>query len=294
MRDRRRERIWTATALAATALASTYLVTAACGGGAGPGKTEPGWPSWVEELPARAPQAAVGEVVWAVIPEQGSEDASLGTYRLEAAEGTTAVLSDNLGNRFGGVPGALVLALAAWPAGEPRPGDAALAHRWDAGPVVGRVELAEAGGTLLAYTLLAYDWNGVTTRGAMDAVAPLATGEARPLPRWVAFHDASGSWLKGLGFAEDGDRLWLRDDSGHARIVARDDVRALSDLGQSDLAAGSRVAAYSWGHGYRPGTVARELEPGLRYDVELASGETRAFYFADLTTVELPGAEDGP
>ncbi len=283
MIDRWRERFPIATVV----MIGLAVQVGACGGhsattGDGPEDAELAWPAWLAELPERAVEATAGEAVWAVVPERGSESAELATFRFEAASGTTAVLVDGLGNRYPEVPGGLVYPRSAWPSGELAAGAPALGHRWDAGPVVGRVVPLESGAFELAY-----DWNGVTTRAEMDGMVPLsASGEGHIL-RWVAFRSpaADAAWYKGLCFAESGGQLWIRDDSGHARIVAKGEAKVLSDLGEVDFAPGAEVAAYSWGHGFRPGRVVESLEPGLRYVVELADGEARPFFFADLTTV---------
>ena len=264
-------------------------VVGACGGdGTGSeeaaAEAEATWPSWLAELPRLTVEAGAGEPVWAVVPERGSEQAAVATYRLAAISGTGAALVDALGNRYEEVPGALVHPVSAFPSGELTAGAAVLADRWDAGKVVGRVTRLESDDLELAY-----DWNGVTTRGAMEVVMPLPAGGDRHVLRWVAFPSpaaaADATWFKGLCFAESEDRLWISADSGYVEIVAKDQVKILSDLGRAELQAGAKVAAYSWGYGYRPGVIAEVLEPGLRYAVELADGETRPFYFADLTTV---------
>lgn len=255
---------------------AAVLLAQGCGGG---GTVDPGpsGPAWLAGLPQRAVEAAPGETVWAVVPQAGSESATLSTYRVESAAGKTAVLVDALGNRLAEVPGALIHSAPG--AAEPAEGDVVLADRWDADRVVGRVAAAEGAAQV------AFDWNGVTETGAMDAMRPLATGGDSLALRWVGYRSApDGPWFKGLCFAESDEQLWIADDSGQAVIVARDAVKTLSDLG-AELAAGDEVSAYSWGHGYRSGRVAEVLEPGLRYAVELEGGEVRAFFFENLTQV---------
>lgn len=249
--------------------------------GGGDGGPQP--PSWLAGLPERAVDSVAGETVWAVVPEPGSEAARLGTYRLESAAGAEAVLVDALGNRFEGVPGALVHSHSAFPEAELAVGAAVLAGRWDAGGVVGRVTGLEGG-----QVELAYDWNGVTVTSRMDAVMALpAAGDGLVL-RWVGYRTAdAGGWYRGLCFAESGEQAWIRVDGGHVEVVARDAVKPLADLGRGEFEAGAAVAAYSWGDGYVPGVVEEVLEPGLRYAVRLESGDTRPVFFDSLTAEPL-------
>ncbi len=240
-------------------------------------------PSWLAGLPERAATAAPGETVWAVVPELGSEGARLATYRLESAAGAEAVLVDGIGNRYEGVPGALVHPVSSFPEAELAPGTAVLAGRWDDGRIVGRVTGLEDDRVELAY-----DWNGVTVTSPMDAVIPLPAGEGSLALSWVGYRAlGSDAWYKGLCFAESGEQLWISADGGHVDVVARDAVKPLADLGRVELAVGDAVAAYSWGQGYRPGVVEAVLEPGLRYAVKLKDGETRPVFFDSLTAEPL-------
>ncbi len=246
----------------------------------------PSQPSWLADLPTTTITVPVGELVWAVVPALGSDAATIATYRLvDAGAGGTALI-DTLGNQFGGVIGALVHATSEVPVAELAIGEPILASRWDAGPVIGQVASLDD-----ETVTISHDWNGVTVTGAMDVVTPLASdGEVAPL-RWVAYpsptSEESGAsvWLKGLCFAEHDGRLWLRDDSGNVEIVARESVKVLSDLGRLEPAVGDQVSAFAWGSGFRPGVIAEIPEPGLRYTVTFDDGETRPFFFGDLTKV---------
>ncbi len=267
------------------ALMAALLFTCGCNGTAADraGDAAPQPPSWLAGLPEVTVGAAPGETVGAVVPELGSEAARLGTYRLESAAGAEAVLTDALGIRYEGVPGALIHPVSGFPEAELTVGTAVLANRWDAGKIVGRVTGFEGGRVELAY-----DWNGVTVNGAMDAVLAPPAGEGSLALRWVGYRsEGAERWYKGLCFAESGDRAWISTDGGHVEIVAKDAVKPLADLGRAELAQGDAVAAYSWGHGYRPGVVEAVLEPGLRYAVKLESGETRPVFFDRLTAEQL-------
>ena len=243
----------------------------------GCGGAESNEPAWLAELPERTIEAAAGERVWAVVPEQGSEAARLATYRIAETSGTESVLVDDLGNRFEGVPGALVHPLSGFPEAELAVGVAVLADRWDAAKVVGRVSRIEDGEVEITF-----DWNGSTAVGAMDAVMPLPAGDGLIL-RWVAYPGSdAATWHKGLCFAESDDRLWISDDGGHVEVVAKDSVKLLDDLGR-ELQVGATVSAYCWDHGFRQGVIAEVLEPGLRFAVRTEDGETRPFFFEDLT-----------
>ncbi len=266
------------------ALTLALLLMGACNGAVvDHGAAEPQPPSWLAGLPERTVEASPGETVWAVVPELGDDGARIGSYQLESAEGARAVLVDGIGNRYEGVPGALVHPVSGFPEAELALGTAVLADRWDAGGVVGRVSGLEAGRLELAY-----DWNGVTVTGTMDAVIALPAGEGSLALRWVGYRvEGAAAWSKGLCFAESGDQAWISADGGHVEVVAKDAVKPLADLGRGELGAGDAVAAYSWGHGYRPGVIEEVLEPGLRYAVKLEGGETRPVFFDSLTAEPL-------
>ncbi len=268
----------------ALALILALLFACGCNGAAvDGGNREPQPPSWLADLPERTVEASPGEAVWAVVPELGNDGARIGSYRLESAEGSVAVLVDGIGNRHGGVPGALVHPVSSFPEAELAIGIAVLAGRWDAGRVVGRVTGLEAG-----QVELAYDWNGVTVTGAMDTVMALPSAAGSLVLRWVGYRAAGdGGWYKGLCFAESGEAVWISADGGGVEVVGRDAVKPLADLGRGELGAGDAVAAYSWAHGYRSGVVEEVLEPGLRYAVKLESGETRPVFFDSLTSEPL-------
>ncbi len=240
-------------------------------------------PGWLAGLPERSVEAAPGETVWAVVPEAGSEAARLGTYRLESAAGAEAVLTDALGTVYEGVPGALVHPLSSFPEAELAAGTAVLADRLDAGGIVGRVTGLEAGTVEVAY-----DWNGVTVTSSVDAVMALPAIEGSLALRWVRYRTGGeGAWYQGLCFAESETQAWISTDGGYVEVVAMDAVQPLVDLGRGELQAGDAVAAYSWGHGYRPGVIEEVLEPGLRYAVKLEGGEIRPVFFDSLTAEPL-------
>ncbi len=261
-----------------------FLLSGCAGTAVDHGDQGPAPPSWLEGLPERTVTAAPGEMVWAVVPELGSEAAAIRTYRLAAVTGAEAVLVDTIGNRYQGVPGALVHPASGFPEAELTVGTAVLADRWDAGKIVGRVARLEAG-----QVELDYDWNGVTVTGATDAVLVLPAGEGSLVLRWVGYRtpgvgtSAPGPWYKGLCFAESGEKVWISTDGGHVEVVAVGAVKPLADIGRAELAQGDAVAAYSWGHGYRRGVIEEVLEPGLRYTVKLEGGQTRPVFFDSLT-----------
>ncbi len=265
---------------------AALLVHFGCGG-AGGGAPEAGGPTWLAGLPRRNVEAAAGDEVWAVVPRGGREAATVATYRVESVSGSEAVLVDGLGRRFEGVPGALVHPRSGFPEGEMVEGTVVLGDRWDARGVVGRVAGLDGGRVRVAF-----DWNGATATDVLDSVMPLPASGESPVLRWVAYRPAAGegAWYKGLCFAESDDRVWILDDGGFVEVAAREAVKVLGDLGGGDPAVGAEVAAYTWGHGYRSGVIEEVLEPGLRYAVRLEGGQTRAFFFEDLTAaLGLPG-----
>lgn len=224
--------------------------------------------SWLDGLPERAPAAAPGAAVWAVVPGRGT---AVLPYRLEAVDGTRAVLSDALGTRYEDVPGALVHPLATDSALEV--GAPVLAAGWPANNFIGRVVSFES-----ETPAVAYDWNGETMVGYPAAATPLEP--AGEVLRWVVYPTAEGRW-RGLVIAAGDDRLWVRDDAGYVTAVSAEAVEPLAPA-SAGLETGDTVETYSWSHGFRRGTVVEELEPGLRYAVELEGGEIRPFFFDRL------------
>lgn len=262
-------------------LALALLLTWSCNGTTI--DDQPQAPSWLAGLSERAIEATPGETVWAVVPELGNEGARVGTYRLESATGGEAVLVDGIGNRYAGVPGALVHPVSGFPEAELAVGTVVLADRWDAGQVVGRVLGVQAG-----LVELAYDWNGVTVSGTMASFMALPVAEDSLALRWVGYQvPGDDSWYKGLCFAENDAQAWISTDDNRVEVISRDAVKPLTDLGRAVFATGDAVAAYSWDHGYRPGVVAEVLEPGLRYAVKLEGGEMRPVFFDSLTASPL-------
>ncbi len=262
-----------------------FVLATGCVGPASdvPTDDRPSPPSWLAELPTAVVTAPVDGLVWAVVPELGSEAAKIATYRLAETE-AGVVLVDPLGNQFAEVPEVLVHPVSGVSSTELTVGMPVLANRWDVGRIIGRV--ASVDGEILA---ISHDWNRATVTGVMDVVAPLPAEAESPVLQWVAYPSAASTagdateLLKGLCFAEHDGRLWLTDDSGNVEIVAHDAVTVLSDLGRLEPSAGDRVSAYSWGAGFRSGIVAEVLEPGLRYTVSFDDGETGAVFFGDLT-----------
>ena len=238
-------------------------------------------PSWLSGLPERSVEAAQGETVWAIVPELGNDGARLGTYRIEESAGAEVVLTDGLGNRYEGVPGALVHPLSSFSDAELATGAAVFAGRWDVSRAVGRITSLSEGKIELAY-----DWNGVTVTSGMDAVMAMPSGEGSLVLRWVAYPGDNGAWYKGLCFAESDNQVWLSVDGGHVVVADRSAVKPLADLG-SPLAAGDSVAAYTWARGFRSGVIEEVLEPGLRYAVKLENGEIRSVFFDSLTAEPL-------
>ncbi len=235
--------------------------------------------SWLAELPQRTVAARPGEKVWAVVPELGSERATIATYDVESANGTTATLLDAIGSRFEGIPGALVHPVTEYRTAELAAGMVVLADRWGANLVVGRLARLADGAAFVQH-----DWNGHTVVDEMAVAVPLlGAGEDLAL-RWVSYQrEPAGPRLKGLCFAAGDDRVWIAEDNGFVAVLGRHEVEVLDSLGGRDFQPGDTVAAYLWGFGYRPGEVSTVLEPQLRYAVRL-EGEQAAqpFFFTDL------------
>ena len=153
---------------------------------------------------------------------------------------------------------------------------------------------------------LAMDWNGKTVNKTLSEVVGLAGGDAaaggdlilRRL-RMMQSKPGEGSdsndrqlapstypWRVGLGIAQDGERVWVLDESGRVSVVA---VGAVAEfLGPRTLPeAGDRVRVLSWAKGDRSGVVETVLEPGLRFRIVLDGGgeadQTDSVFITQLT-----------
>jgi hypothetical protein len=241
----------TATAVAATPAASAGAAT-----------------DWLKSVPSRPGSAKVNDLVWAAVPTNA--DVRVGIYRVVQVTGTTAALQDILRVRWEKVPGALLL-----PVGDP-------------------FRLKQD--MLVTYA----DWRGyvgvgmivrtqpkirVTFRDAASVVREETVYVAEPLVgsisalQFVSF-TRGGADHKGLVFLVDGDNIFIRDESGHAVVVDRAQVKTLK-VPAKKLKVGDAVRAYSLDKGYRPGVVAKIFLPGLSYDVT-AGEETHQYFFSDL------------
>jgi hypothetical protein len=238
----------------------------------GAGAPSAPWMSGVPDVPV---PVAIGKRAWAVTPVRGTELAQVAVYTVGHIDGHRATVLDAQGQRVKDVPGALV-----HPLGEPeqlRAGDAALAFSTVTAVVVGRVT-ARRGGTVQ----LQYDWAGGTRSMAADHAEPLVAGIA---PMAFVGYPKFGRTSRGLVVALDAAQAWIQTSSGHIELHPRAKLEPIA-LPAGRLAAGDKVEAYGWTSGYERGTVARVLEPDLRYAIELpASRIEHPYFFADLRVV---------
>jgi hypothetical protein len=214
----------------------------------------------------------VGKRAWAVTPVRGTELAQVAVYTIGHVDGHRATVLDAHGQRVRDVPGALV-----HPLGDPdklNAGDPALAFSTVTSVVVGRVSKNRAGTVQVQY-----DWAGATRAMAAD--------HAEPLPRAIApmafvGYPKFGRVSRGLVLALDTTQAWIQTTSGHVEVHPRAKLEPLT-LPGAGLAVGDTVEAYGWTTGYERGTVARVLEPDLRFAIELpASRIEHPYFFSDL------------
>jgi hypothetical protein len=226
-------------------------------------------PAWLASLPRVKPSVAVGSNAWATLLQPGGELASIAVVRVEALGEDSLTVVDKAQQRIEGVPAALV-----HPLGDPhnlRHGALALFYTWTTPGWLGRVSHAVAGDELR----VTYDAAGVTRETPVDHAEPLRTG-MRPLA-FVAYRQ-SGGLAVGPVVAMDDQRVFLLAGSGHVDVAARAEVEAL-DLKAREWAVGQPVRAYRWATGLERGTIARVLEPGVRYEVAFGTSVPPASYF---------------
>ena len=170
------------------------------------------------------------------------------------------------------VPGALV-----HPLGDPdklQVGDPAIAFSMVTSVVVARVT-KNRGGTVQVQ----YDWAGATRAMTANHAEPLARTVG---PMAFVGYPKFGRISRGLLLALDSSQAWIQTTSGHVEVHPRSTLEPLA-LPGSGLAVGDTVEAYGWTTGYERGTVARVLEPELRFAIQLpASHIEHPYFFADL------------
>ncbi|MBM4358864.1 MAG: hypothetical protein FJ096_12235 [Deltaproteobacteria bacterium] len=233
-------------------------------------------PRWVSSLPRVKPTVAVGSTAWATLLQPGGELASIALVRVDALGDDTVAVVDKTRQRRDGIPAALV-----HPVGETRnlrEGSLALFYTWTTPAWLGRVSHSVAGDELR----VAYDAAGVTRETPVDHAEPVRSG-IRPLAE-VAYRRAGVSSM-GPVVALDDERVFVLAGSGHVEIVPRKEVVPL-DLQAREFAIGQTVRAYRWATGFERGTVARVVEPGLRYEVAFGPQAPPASYF--IAALVLP------
>ena len=241
----------TATAVAATPAASAGAAT-----------------DWLKSVPSRPVSAKVNDLVWAAVPTNA--DVRVGIYRVLEVTGATAALQDILRVRWEKVPGALVM-----PLGDPfrLKQDMLVTYAdWRGYVGVGMIVRTQP------RTRVTYRDAAAVVREETAYVAEPLVGSIAAL-QFVTFTRDGGDH-KGLVFLVDGDSVFLRDESGHAVVVDRAQVKPLK-IPAKKLKIGDAVRAYSRDRGYRPGVVANVFLPGLSYGVT-ADDETRQYFFSDL------------
>lgn len=225
---------------------------------------------WLKSVPTKPVTAKVDALVWAAVPTD--TDVRVGIYRVLAVSDTTAALQDLLRVRWEKVPGALM-----FPVGDPirlKPDMLVTYADWRGFVGVGRVV-----GIAPKIRVTFRDASAVVREETANVAEPL-THEIGLL-QWVAFPKPGSDALhKGLVFAIDGDKLFVRDEQSRAWVVDRAKAASIK-VPAKRLKVGDAVRAYSGERGYRDGVVAKIFLPGLSYGVT-ADDETRVYFFSEL------------
>ena len=229
-------------------------------------------PSWLKALPEVPVKAKEGELVWASAPVPSSDMALVAVYTVEGIRANRANLIDKLGQKVRGIPGALIHPLGT--PGHMTPGEIALCYTWATGVALGRVAPARD-----HEVQIEVDWAGATRTTSVDHAEPMLKSIA-PLA-FVTF-PKFGHSSKGIVVALSKDKAWVQTSSGHVEIHDRSAIAVL-EVPTGELEEGAKVEAYGWTTGFEPGTIARVIEPGLRYVVKLpASKVEQKYFFSDL------------
>jgi hypothetical protein len=233
-------------------------------------------PSWLRQLPDLPVKANEGALVWASAPVPSSDMALVAVYTVEGIRGHRANLIDKLGQKVRNVPGALIHPLGA--PGHLKLGEVALCYTWSTGATLGRVAKARD-----REVQIEVDWAGATRTTSVDHAEPMVKSIA---PLGFVSYPKFGHRSKGLVVALSKDKAWVQTSSGHVEIHDRSALAVLA-VPEESLETGARVEAYGWTTGFEPGTIARVVEPGVRYAVKLPSSKVEQItFFADLV---VPG-----
>lgn len=224
-------------------------------------------PSWWNELPGGRPAVTAGARAWATLPQAGGALSELSVVDVESVEESTVAVRDAALRRFDRVPAALVHPLGDRRA--VRSGELVLFDGWT---TPGSIGVAGDDGAALR---VRYDASGTTRDVPVEHAEPLRRG-VEPLA--VISFPRSQVRLLALVVAVDSERAWVLTESGHVDRHPRSDLRTV-ELGRGAFAVGTPVEAHRWGVGFERGTVARVLEPGLRYEVSLASSRATTSSF---------------
>lgn len=226
-------------------------------------------PAWMASLPIEPPTVAVGAKAWATLLQAGGELAEVAIVRVEAMGPQVLSVIDKVGQRIDGVPAALV-----HPVGDTRnlrAGTLALFYTWTTPGWIGRISDSVNGEDLR----VTYDWAGTTKETAVDHAEPLRHGIAALA--YVVFPKGRVSSM-GQIVALDATRAWVLTGSGHVEIHARANLDSL-DIKGREFTVGQAVRAHRWATGFEVGTIARVLEPGLRYEVAFGRSRLPTSYF---------------
>lgn len=224
---------------------------------------------WWRGFPEQTPRVAVAERAWAVLPQPGSALAEVAIVRVDAVGATTVAVIDRMQQRVDALP-----ASAVHPIGKTqslKEGTLALVYTPTTPGYVAVVSHAREGQELR----VKYDWAGTTRETDVEHAEALRR-EVEPLA-WVVYPKAMGNGL-GQVVAADRDRVWILDGSGTVTPVARASVVAAGLSGRA-LSVGERIGAHRFSFGVEAGTVARILEPGLRYEVAFSGNRPTASLF---------------
>ena len=236
---------------------------------------------WLRALPDRAVDASVGDPVWAVFTLANGDVRVEPCHVLAVGKNVATVIDQSLITHEG-VPGALIRRV-----GDRltmKVGDLVTSFDWRHDLGIALVTRRDA---LERLVVKFRDSASVVREELANAVEPIPTSVG-PFA-WVSFQmpattlSTSAVSARGLVFASDGTKLFVRDDTARGWVVDKSAASALS-LSTKAHEVGDEVTACDRGEGYRHGKIARVFTAGFAYGVTFdGDSGIHDLYFSDFT-----------
>jgi hypothetical protein len=239
-----------------------------------------GKPDWYTSIPKRPVTAKPGDMVVAVIVEDGKNEARIGVYKVESVAGETANLAGTFSSdKFGDVPGSLIYPVPDQT--EFKPGDVVTAYAVGNNNTIGKVAKLEGGKVHVTSHYFGPDPKPEVK--PLDYAIRPPSGVA-PLA-WVAYQEKD-KWHRGMALVVDQGKVYVYKPFGAGGKIDAMDASMVKpvEIAGREYKVGETVQAYEFGSGYREATVQTVEDGGLVYSV-LVTGATspKRYFFGALT-----------